>query len=331
MTPPEPFDPLDPATAAMAARPWLARARLTGQDLVVLRRGLLHGLPHLLLSRAFDLDWDPALAPADRSELTAASLGRLREARLITGPVAEWTDESPETVDPRLDGSLTPFGALWWAAAAAPWAIVEVTAWDLDLVRHGWFALRGDVVVGLVRGRAVDHSGTAPHPALIELDPVELSIDTVTGIVDLVAELWPDGAAAEPDLPAATLGLVDAEAFLLALAAGDTAVVDAVVGRAGLDAWPIALRGLEVGVLGGVDFTVIGRRPSTPPHRSTGHWILGTEGWRGLSVAVASTSGSAQDVAHGAQVRVTGQSPEAMRRALVLALCAALGQSPGDE
>ncbi|WP_407344736.1 hypothetical protein [Pengzhenrongella phosphoraccumulans] len=316
------------ALAAMAARPWVAQSRLGAQDLVV----LLRGLPQISLSSAFDLDWDPALPPAERAERTVASLGRLREARLISGPVARLRADSPDITDPRLDSSLTPFGALWWAAAAKPSVAVEVTAWDLDLVRHGWFAARGDVVVGLVRGRAVDHAGTAPAPVpLIELDPIELSIDTMTGLVDLVADLWPDGADADPDLPAATLGLVDSEAFLLALAAGDTAVVDAVVGRADLDEWPIALRGLEFGVLGGVDVTVVARPGSPAPHRSTGHWILGSDGWRGLSVALTGTAGSAQDIAHGAQVRVTGQSLTTMRRALVLALATALGQNPPSD
>ena len=212
---------------------------------------------------------------------------------------------------------------------ALPSVTVEVAAWDLDLVRHGWFAGRGDVVAGLVRGRAVDHSRATPAPpALIELDPIELSVDTVIGLVDQVADLWPDGSPADAGLPAATLGLVDAEAFLLALAAGDAAVVDAAVGRAGLDEWPIALRGLEIGVLAGVDLTIVGRPGSTAPHRSTGHWILGADGWRGLSVALATTPGSAQDVAHGAQVRVTGQSLPAMRDALLLALTSALGLGP---
>jgi hypothetical protein len=293
------------------------RSRPSVEDLVVLRSGL----PPVRFAEAFDVGWAADVPPGQRTERTVAAVRRLRGSGLLR---VEGPDDPTDLRD-----ELTPLGQLWWDIAADPDVTVEVTAWDSRSVRLGWFAARGAHLVGLSRLQLVEPS-VAPGepPSRTDLDAVEMTIAPAAALLGLAAELRPttdrSGGAGQP----ATLPLVDSQAFLLALATGRPDVVDEVVAQANLPEWPVVLRGLADGVGGGLDLTVTSRPGSDTPSRSTGHWILGTEGWLGLQIAMPEPGGTDRSAVAAAtdraRVRLSPQRPEDIDAALLAGLTRAL-------
>ncbi|WP_169324155.1 hypothetical protein [Cellulomonas fimi] len=340
-------------TTGRPSAPAPERLRITADEFVALRRGL----PELPLGPALDLDWIPGLAASDRVERRYDAIARLRRSGLVSNASVRYDAAG----DADLGGVLTARGAAWWSVAADPWVTVEVTAWDRSAVRHGWYAVRGPMLVGLVRESVV---AVAPvggpgltAPVAIDLEPVEMTIADAGNLATLVEELWPAVPVAHDAEPGAdparvrrpgrtpdpvVVDLVDGVAFLRALATGDAAVVDEVMAQAGWTRFPEVLRGLEGGVVGGLDLTVVSR-PGGDERRTTGHWVLGTRGWRGLQVRVPSAvpggarrrqprhrqeTGSHADrvrqLADQSQVRVTAHTPKTIHRTLAIGVTHAL-------